>query len=160
MQESETSNISNCQQDNNILLQKSIRLLVIDKLYPLCFITEYRDMLINKINKFYKKNQSFSETVSDWADHKMIHLYVNYEYNDYEDIETSGQECKAIETDNNVSSIEKSKKAIKNTTSITKRSSHRAKVKQLNNNNIEAIATIGQKHKAKEFNKDSSLAIR
>ncbi|CAB4430187.1 unnamed protein product [Rhizophagus irregularis] len=52
------------------------------------------------------------------------------------------------------------KKAIKNTTSITKRSSHRAKVKQLNNNNIEAIATIGQKHKAKEFNKDSSLAIR
>ncbi|EXX74661.1 hypothetical protein RirG_049090 [Rhizophagus irregularis DAOM 197198w] len=60
----------------NILLQESMRLLVAEKLYPLYPTTEYRDMPINEINKcidkFHKKNPSFPETVSDWAEREMI----------------------------------------------------------------------------------------
>lgn len=39
----------------NILLQESMKLLVAEKLYPLCPTTEYRDMPINEINKCIDK---------------------------------------------------------------------------------------------------------
>ncbi|POG57767.1 hypothetical protein GLOIN_2v1886336 [Rhizophagus irregularis DAOM 181602=DAOM 197198] len=62
--------------------QESMRLLVAEKLYPLYPTTEYRDMPINEINKcidkFHKKNPSFPETVSDWAEREMICLHINY----------------------------------------------------------------------------------
>ncbi|CAB4439305.1 unnamed protein product [Rhizophagus irregularis] len=61
---------------------ESMRLLVAEKLYPLCPTTEYRDMPINEINKcidkFHKKNPSFPETVGDWAEHEMIRRHINY----------------------------------------------------------------------------------
>ncbi|UZO05567.1 uncharacterized protein OCT59_025912 [Rhizophagus irregularis] len=59
-----------------------MRLLVAEKLYPLCPTIEYRDMPINEINKcidkFHKKNPSFLETVSDWAEREMICRHINY----------------------------------------------------------------------------------
>ncbi|UZO24157.1 uncharacterized protein OCT59_016472 [Rhizophagus irregularis] len=58
--------------------QESMRLLVAEKLYPLYPTTEYRDMPINEINKcidkFHKKNPSFPETVSDWAERSILNL--------------------------------------------------------------------------------------
>ncbi|CAG8783211.1 2874_t:CDS:2, partial [Rhizophagus irregularis] len=61
---------------------ESMRLLVAEKLYPLCPTIEYRDMPINEINKcidkFHKKNPSFLETVSDWAEREMICRHINY----------------------------------------------------------------------------------
>ncbi|CAB5394622.1 unnamed protein product [Rhizophagus irregularis] len=169
---------------------ESMRLLVAEKLYPLCPSTEYRDMPINEINKcidkFHKKNPSFPETVGSiinntsnvcetqetnrsartrkanvnrvninrvkrkrvvcneiksneidvvieegYDDKESQHSEIEKNSkrksktrkilndassaakyhklqsdNDYEDVETSGQECEAIETDNNVSLAE------------------------------------------------------
>ncbi|CAB4443968.1 unnamed protein product [Rhizophagus irregularis] len=63
---------------------ESMRLLVAEKLYPLCPTTEYHDMSINEINKcidkFHKKNPSFPETVSDWAEREMIRQHINYRW--------------------------------------------------------------------------------
>ncbi|PKC53389.1 hypothetical protein RhiirA1_479401 [Rhizophagus irregularis] len=170
--------------------KESMRLLVAEKLYPLCPSTEYRDMPINEINKcidkFHKKNPSFPETVGSiinntsnvcetqetnrsartrkanvnrvninrvkrkrvvcneiksneidvvieegYDDKESQHSEIEKNSkrksktrkilndassaakyhklqsdNDYEDVETSGQECEAIETDNNVSLAE------------------------------------------------------
>ncbi|CAB4429134.1 unnamed protein product [Rhizophagus irregularis] len=76
--------------------------------------------------------------------------------------------------DKGVSSQEfEAKEVVKNITSITKHPSHKLKAKQpnnhdnegvsskqSNNNNVEAIATTGQKHKTKESIKDFPLATR
>ncbi|CAB4444588.1 unnamed protein product [Rhizophagus irregularis] len=61
---------------------ESMRLIVAEKLYHLCSTIEYRDMPIIEINKcidkFRKKNPSFPETVSDWAEREMIRRHINY----------------------------------------------------------------------------------
>ncbi|GET67168.1 kinase-like domain-containing protein [Rhizophagus irregularis DAOM 181602=DAOM 197198] len=62
--------------------QESMRLIVAEKLYHLFSTIEYRDMPIIEINKcidkFCKKNPSFPETVSDWAEREMICQHINY----------------------------------------------------------------------------------
>ncbi|GBC49685.2 hypothetical protein GLOIN_2v1840876 [Rhizophagus irregularis DAOM 181602=DAOM 197198] len=59
-----------------------MRLIVAEKLYHLFSTIEYRDMPIIEINKcidkFCKKNPSFPETVSDWAEREMICQHINY----------------------------------------------------------------------------------
>ncbi|EXX50445.1 hypothetical protein RirG_270770 [Rhizophagus irregularis DAOM 197198w] len=61
---------------------ESMRLIVAEKLYHLFSTIEYRDMPIIEINKcidkFCKKNPSFPETVSDWAEREMICQHINY----------------------------------------------------------------------------------
>ncbi|CAB4433492.1 unnamed protein product [Rhizophagus irregularis] len=54
---------------------ESMRLLVAEKLYPLCPTTEYHDMPLSEINKCidkFRKKSIFSRTVSDWEERSTL----------------------------------------------------------------------------------------
>ncbi|CAB4491115.1 unnamed protein product [Rhizophagus irregularis] len=131
---------------------------------------------IEKHSKRKSKTRKILNDASSAAKHHKLQSD-----NDYEDVETSGQECEAIENDNNVSSAEKcptsksqsdndgetvieisdqeseAKEAIKNTTSTTKRPGHKFKANQPNE---EVIKVPDQESEAKKAIKNTTSTTK